>query len=196
MSSADRAKWDARWEQRASADPRSPEAFVTALAASLPAGRALDVAGGNGRHALWLAEQGLDVTLLDVSPVALEQAGATAARRGLSLTLLELDCDAIDAGEASFPPGPWGVIVCHHFLWRPLFAHAARELAEGGVLLFAQPTRHNLERHPHPSERFLLPPGELAAWVAPHLEIVSLEEGWHANGRHEAQLVAGVRRST
>lgn len=191
MSSADRTKWNARWEQRGSADPRPPEVFVTAQAARLPsAGRALDLAGGNGRHALWLAERGLDVTLLDVSPVALEQAAATAARRGLDVTTLEFDCDAIDAGEAPFPRGPWAVILCHHFLWRPLFAHAARELAEGGLLLFAQPTRHNLERHPHPSERFLLPPGELAAWVSPHLEILSLEEGWQPNGRHEAQLVA------
>ena len=45
-------------------------------------GRALDVAGGTGRHARWLAQRGLRVTLCDISPVALAAArgSATAAR--------------------------------------------------------------------------------------------------------------------
>ncbi|MEZ6183801.1 MAG: methyltransferase domain-containing protein [Planctomycetota bacterium] len=188
MSQEDRARWDARWSERA--QPAPPEAFVSAQALAGP-GRALDLAGGNGRHALWLAARGFETTLADVSPVALERALAAAAARGVELTVRELDTDAIDAGEAAFPAGPWDVIVCHHFLWRPLFAHAAATLSPDGVLLFAQPTQRNLERHPRPSARFLLPEGALRAWVEPHLQVLSLDEGWQANGRHEAQLVAG-----
>ena len=189
MSAADRETWDARWSARG-VELSEPEAFLTDEAARLAGGgRALDLAGGSGRHALWLAARGYDVTLLDVSPRALEAAGSAASARGLGLSLLELDTDAIDAGAAAFPPGPWDVILCHHFLWRPLFAHAGATLSEAGLLLFAQPTRVNLERHPRPSARFLLEPGELAELAAP-LRVLSLSEGWRASGRHEAQLVA------
>jgi ubiquinone/menaquinone biosynthesis C-methylase UbiE len=45
-------------------------------------GRALDVAGGTGRHALWLARRGLDTTLADVPQVALEKAAAAASEEG------------------------------------------------------------------------------------------------------------------
>jgi 2-polyprenyl-3-methyl-5-hydroxy-6-metoxy-1,4-benzoquinol methylase len=69
MSDADRQKWDARYAQPAAA-PRDPEPFLLELDHLLPrSGRALDVAGGAGRNAIWLARRGLDVTLVDISAV-------------------------------------------------------------------------------------------------------------------------------
>jgi tellurite methyltransferase len=74
MPESDRERWNARYREEAAIPPPSP--FLVGLDALLPrTGRALDVAGGPGRHALWLARRGLDVTLADVSDVALEVAG-------------------------------------------------------------------------------------------------------------------------
>src|SRR5215211_7845992 len=71
VSESDREKWNARFrEQRQLA---SPSPFLLELDGILPRrGRALDVAGGAGRHAIWLARRGLEVTLVDISDVALD----------------------------------------------------------------------------------------------------------------------------
>ena len=69
MGEGDRERWNARYLEEAETPPPSP--FLLALDGVLPRrGRALDVAGGSGRNALWLARRGLDVTLADVSDVA------------------------------------------------------------------------------------------------------------------------------
>jgi len=190
VAQADRDKWDARYRDRGG--PVGPAAFVAGLADLLPGrGRALDLAGGAGRHAVWLAERGLDVTLVDVSPEAVALAGARAAEAGVALTCRALDLDDVEAGAAPFPPGPWDLILDFHLLWRPVLRFAAEHLAPGGLLAVSQPTRRNLERHASPSARYLLEEGELAGLVAASgLEVVRLREGWSAEGRHEAELVA------
>lgn len=184
MSDAERTKWDARYREQG-APSREPSPFVTSLDALLPrAGRALDVAGGAGRHAIWLARRGLDVTLADISPVGLGLADEEARRAGVPLTTIALDLER-DAP----PPGPWDVVLSFHYLNRPLFARYERLLAPGGLLVIVHPTRSNLLRHPRPGPDFLLDDGELPRLVT-GLEIVRYEEGWLEEGRHEARLVA------
>jgi SAM-dependent methyltransferase len=179
MSEADRTKWNAKYRER-TGSLAAPSAFLLSVTEHLPTwGRALDVAGGRGRHALWLAERGLDVTLVDVSDVAVE---AAAAHPGVTTARLDLDADAL-------PDGPWDLVLDFHFLHRPLFAEFPRILAPGGLLVFCQPTKRNLERHGHPSARFLLDDGELPALIR-GLEILSYVEDWSEEGRHEARLIA------
>jgi len=182
MAEADRERWNARWRDEPSPPP---SAFVTGLADLLPgSGRALDAGGGTGRHALWLARRGLDVTLADVSDVALARAVRAAREEGLALRTL-----AIDLEDSALPAGPWDVVLCTYFLHRPLLAAAAKALAPGGLLAVAHATRRNLERHPRPGPRHVLEDGELPGLVA-GLEILRSEEGWMEEGRHEARLVA------
>lgn len=186
MSDDDRARWDARWSGRS--EPGEPSALVTSLEALLPQrGRALDVAGGAGRHALWLARRGLDVSLADVSEVALGIARAAAGREGLPLRTI-----AVDLESEPLPEGPWDLILCFHYLERRLYADFVRALAPGGVVLVVHPTRSNLLRHERPSARFLLEDGELLSHFdgSRELEVLRHEEGWLAEGRHEALLLA------
>src|SRR5262249_45023540 len=145
--------------------------------------RALDVAGGAGQDAIWLAGRGLEVTLADVSPVALDLAERAAVAAGVTLRRLEIDLES-----ALFPAGPFDVIVSLHLLCRPLFRAFPKALAAGGLLVYLQPTRTNLERNPHPSAQYLLEPGELPRLVS-ELAVVHYEEGWF-DDRHEARLVA------
>jgi SAM-dependent methyltransferase len=184
MAEADRRRWDARYREH---EPglRQPSGSLVALADLMPQdGRALDVAGGTGRHAQWLARRGLDVTLADISRVALELARREAARDGLPLRTLAIDLEA-----EPLPPGHLSVILCVDFLWRPLFEAIPAALAPGGLLVVVHPTRTNLQRHARPGPRHLLEDGELPGLVR-GLEIVRYEEGWTEQGRHEARLVA------
>lgn len=183
MPTPDRTKWNTRYAEQVKHS--EPTAFVTGLGDLLPfSGRALDVAGGAGRHALWLARRGLDVTLADVSDVALAKASDAARAENLKLTTLEADLEA-----GPFPPGPWDVILCTYFLHRPIFDAFRRELAPGGLLVFAHATRKNLERHPRPGPDHVLEDGELPSLVA-GLQLLRYEEGWLDGGRHEARVVA------
>ena len=183
MSESEREKWDARWRERGPV-PGPPSLLLTALDLLPDQGRALDLAGGNGRHALWLAERGLSVTLLDVSAVALEQAAAAARA-----ATLPLETVCADLERDPLPAGPWDLILSFHYLNRDLWPRFPELLAPGGILVFVQPTRRNLERHERPGADFLLEEGE-AARIASGFEVVRLEEDWSAEGRHEALLVA------
>jgi len=166
-------KWDRIWTERGHA-VSGHAAFLDRIADRLPTrGRALDLAGGAGRNATWLAARGFDVTVCDRSAVGLTLA-AEAGHKTLQRDV-----------EAEGPPeGPWDLVLIHHFLWRPVF-----DLLDTDWLIFVQPTTINLERHPRPSERFLLRPGEVVELLAGQT-VVHLEEGWGAEGRHEARVVA------
>ncbi|HEX8434590.1 class I SAM-dependent methyltransferase [Archangium sp.] len=186
MAEEDRQRWNARYQGQVEA--REPSRFLQSLEARLPrTGRALEVAGGPGHDALWLARRGLDVTLVDISDVALERAAESAREAGVALR-----CQRLDVEREPLPPGPFEVVLCLNYLWRPLFAVIPQVLAPGGLLVFAQPTQSNLQRHAHPSARFLLEDGELPRLVQ-GLERLSYTEGWTQEGRHEARLVATVR---
>lgn len=184
MPAQDRDKWNAKY----TADPDawiSPSCVVTQLAKYLPDhGRAIDVAGGAGRHAVWMAQHGLDVSVADVSPVGLTLAKRTAERAATTLQTIEVDLE-----HDAFPAGPWDVILSHHFLWRPLFPIYPDVLAMRGRLVIVQPTVTNLQRHDRPPRQFLLNAGELPSLVG-DLDIIHYEEDWLDEGRHEAVLVA------
>ena len=72
------------WNERYADDARSygeaPNAFLAACAGLLPT-----PGDGQGRNGVWLAERGLDVTSIDLSDVAVGQARALAARRGVEI---------------------------------------------------------------------------------------------------------------
>jgi SAM-dependent methyltransferase len=76
----DAAGWDDRYRSSELIWGIAPNRWVEQELAGLPAGRALDVACGEGRNALWLAALGWQVTAVDFSPVALEKARALEER--------------------------------------------------------------------------------------------------------------------
>ena len=186
MSDADRTKWNDRYKTGNTRLPLDePSSFLISLVDQLPpTGRALDVAGGTGRNAVWLAQRGLDVTLADISSVGLEQATHYAFAADVEIETLEIDFQT-----KPFPAGPWDLIVQMNYLERTLFEPLIESLTPGGMFIFTQPTLTNLERNTRPPRDFLIEPGELPNLVA-GLEIVQYEECWWPEGSHEARLVA------
>lgn len=178
-----RERWNRRYRDEGAIT--EPSSFVEVLAPHLPAGgRALDVAGGGGRHALWLAGRGFDVTLVDVS-----DEGVALARRRAAAADLMVRAERLDLESQPLPAGPWDVMLVFHYLQRDLFPALREALAPGGVLAAAIATRRNLERHDRPPAEYLLDEGE-APGLAAGLEVVSYTEGWGDEGRHEARLIA------
>ena len=179
----DQIKWDEKYRSRGDADIL-PSPFLCSLDPILPKkGRALDLAGGRGRNGVWLAQRGLNTTVADISPVGLALAQEHARAQGTSIETAQIDL------SRALPADEWDVITSFYYLQRPLFDWFPEHLRPGGLLVFAQQTRKNLERNKHPSLRFLLEDGELPMLIK-GLEVLSYEEKWMENGLHEARLVA------
>ena len=135
-----------------------PARFLVEIESLLPGGgAAVDVAAGTGRHGLWLAGLGYDVTLVDISPVGLAAATAEADRRGVRVDVIERDLE-----RDGLPGGTWDVIVIHYYLDRALLSTVPRALRPGGVVAFCQPTVRDLEGGGGMSPQFLLDDGEIA----------------------------------
>ncbi len=190
---SEQSRWDTRYEK--TEGPGNVDELLIASATTLPtSGRALDIAGGAGADALFLAASGLDTTLLDLSPKGLAIAQGHSVKAGLALQTVALNTET-----DPLPRGPWDLIHIGHYLHRPTIAAAVAELGAGGILLIAIATTTNLERRARPPARFLLKPGELRDLVGGRhvdglevggLEILRYDEDWRSNGVHEAWLIA------
>jgi len=183
MADAERERWDRIWREAGSADLAAPT-WLAELDAELPrAGRALDVAAGAGRIALYWAVRGLDTLAIDISESGLSRTREAAARASLRLRTRAIDLEREAIGESGF-----AAISCFHYLQRDLFPALVERLAPYGVLVGEIATVRNLERRERPSRRFLLEPNELLRLCAP-LEIVFYREGWEGD-RCQARVVA------
>jgi SAM-dependent methyltransferase len=130
-----RAHWDLKYEQGLPSltepDPFFVLAYGQFVDQSFPnAGVALDLACGLGRHALWLASRSWQVSVIDVSDVAIGR---------LSQAALELDVNLDvfvgDAAEYKFEPRRFDLIVLFYHTDRSLFPKMVSALNPGGLLI-------------------------------------------------------------
>lgn len=156
---SDRDRWNAKF-LRGEAQCVDPDPLLVEACSGLPPGRALDLAGGAGRHALWLARRGWKVTLADVSDEALAVAAQRAAEAGLAPDFRR---EPADATLASARIDPFDLIIVFWCLLRDEFRALPLALAPGGRLVYKTYTsahRRYTEGH---SLSTALNPGELAA---------------------------------
>lgn len=168
----------------------TPAAWVIDHAQLLPSsGRALDVACGRGRHALWLAEHGSSVLAVDRDPGAIRALQADATARGLPIIAVVRD---LESGESSLGSEAFDTIVVVHYLHRPLFPALIDALRPGGLLIYETFTRAQARRGKPTNPDFLLTEGELQRLVQP-LEVLDWREG-EFEGRDLAAVVARKRQ--
>jgi SAM-dependent methyltransferase len=139
-----RQMWDERHAAREPIESHEPDPTLADVAGGLAPGRALDLATGDGRNAIWLATRGWDVTAVDFSAVALERARASADAVGVAI--LWVDADLLE-----WRPEPRSFdLVAVMFLHLPpgeragVYARAAEAVAPGGRLLVVGHDRSNL----------------------------------------------------
>src|SRR3954453_18258953 len=94
--------WNARYAEQELVWSAGPNRFLVSEVADLPPGRALDLACGEGRNAIWLAEQGWQVTGVDFPAVAIEKARAIAAKRGVDVEFRVADLLAFEPPEQAY----------------------------------------------------------------------------------------------
>ena len=133
MSLDDQLRWDRQHAKTQGAE--RPSTFLRQIfegaAWQLPPGRALDIAAGKGRNALYLAERGFEVIAVDISNVAL-----SAARRNSQEKHLHVDWQQLDLEQSSFPGGEYDLILNINYLQRSLIAKIKAALRPGGHVIF------------------------------------------------------------
>jgi SAM-dependent methyltransferase len=87
--------WDLRYAAGDLVWSAGPNQFVAAELAELRPGRAIDVAAGEGRNSIWLAEHGWQVTAVDFSQAGLDKGKAVHASRGGDLRIDWVRADAV-----------------------------------------------------------------------------------------------------
>jgi len=132
MPSSGLREWDERHRAAAEHDEATPLPLVVETASEMKPARALDLACGAGRNALWLAERGWSVTAVDGSPAAIELVRRRASAQGTNVTVQVAD---LEKGEYSIEPAHWDLVVISYYLQRDLFEPAKRGVVPGGVLL-------------------------------------------------------------
>jgi len=91
--------WDERYASDEYAYGTSPNTFLAENFASIPEGRILSLAEGEGRNAVFLARQGYSVTAVDASAVGLAKAGKLAEKHGVVIECVHADLAHYDIGE-------------------------------------------------------------------------------------------------
>jgi SAM-dependent methyltransferase len=134
-------------------------ALIRAVHSNSPAKpRAMDVACGTGRDAVYLALNGYDVLAVDLLPDALDRAADLARRSGVVITTLVMD---VESGPM-LPPGPFDLVTVFRFLHRPLFPLLRDAVAPGGYLVYETFHERNLATGSGPrNPAHLLGSGEL-----------------------------------
>ena len=141
----DSRAWDRRYAERELVWTSQPNRFLVAEVAALPPGRALDVACGEGRNTVWLAQRGWEVTGVDFSEVGLEKARELAKLRSVGSRW-------VAANLLEYTPEPQAFeLVLVFYLQVPaaqrqaIVRTVAEAVAPGGVFLLVAHDRSNLE---------------------------------------------------
>jgi SAM-dependent methyltransferase len=152
----DRHDWDRRYEAKELIWTAEPNRFLVAEIGDLPPGSALDLAAGEGRNAVWLAEQGWEVTAVDFSAVGLSKADELAAARGVTVTTVCADATAFE------PAAPFDLVIVFYLQLpadgrRAALRRAAEAVAAGGTLVVVGHDSTNLaDGHGGPQDAAVL----------------------------------------
>jgi SAM-dependent methyltransferase len=147
MSNAELQRWNERYGAPDYIFGTAPNAFLASNASRLKRGqRALCIADGEGRNSVWLAEQGLEVTAFDFSPIGVDKARKLAASRGVKVRY-----EVSSVYDWSWPAAAFDVVaaIFVQFADPPMrsfmFERMARALRPGGLVLVEGYTPKQLE---------------------------------------------------
>jgi len=189
-------KWNARWRDKAAsadwqADPWLLRVYPL-LEKQVAGGRALDLACGAGRNAIYLAEQGLQVTAVDIAEVALSQLLSEGKRRKLSISTLQLD---LEAPEPRWPAGPFDLVLDFFFLSRPLLTRFAQIVRPGGFAVVRTFSSAASDLFGEVDTNFALRPGELPE-IFSGWQVLLHEEGLEPSRKGGSLAGIVARRQT
>jgi tellurite methyltransferase len=127
----DQKRWDKRFVRKEFALGKEPNAFLKKHISLLPKGKALDMATGEGRNAVFLAQHGFDVDALDISGKGLKKARKLAREKGVKVNTLLVDLDHYQIEKDRYD-----LIANFYFLKRRLIPRIRKGLRKGGKVIF------------------------------------------------------------
>ena len=181
MSQADRDKWDARYREGAYSTRTNPSVLLAEWLPKLKLGktrpRAVDIACGAGRNALYLGREGWRVDALDISQVALERLAATATAERLSINCIEADLD----GSSPLPSAlctaeRYDLALLIRYTNLPLIERLKQVVKTGGYLIVEEHLTTKAEVIGPRNPQFRVAPGALRE-AAEGLRIMACREG-------------------
>ena len=154
----DQKRWDERFDRKGFALGREPNPFLKKHTSRLPKGRALDLATGEGKNAVFLAQHGFQVDAVDISGLGLRKAKKLAKQTGVTIHTIQADLDSY-----RIPEGTYDLIANFYFLKRNLIPRIKRGLKKGGRVIFETYIleHRNLATEGPKQSKYFLGPNEL-----------------------------------
>lgn len=133
-----------RWEERYATPEyiygKEPVEFLREHVELLPKGKAIVLAMGEGRNAVFLAQKGFEVEGIDISTHALEKARRLALEKGVNLKAIQADLE-----DYRLPEQAYEVVACFYYLQRDLVRQMKAALKPGGIVIMETYTKDNLK---------------------------------------------------
>lgn len=185
MSQQDRDKWNKRYAED-SYRKGNPVTLVENWIAEVPRGKALDIACGAGRNAIFMAKAGFDVDAIDISHEGLKKARARADAEAVEVRWIAHDLDQPYDFRSDY-----ALIVVLWYVNLPLIRRLCDCLAPGGYLLCEAHLLSDQAVTGPTSDNFRVAPGRLRAAVC-GLDIVMYEESVEINDAGEQVASARI----
>jgi 2-polyprenyl-3-methyl-5-hydroxy-6-metoxy-1,4-benzoquinol methylase len=128
---ADQKRWDQRFGRKEFAFGKEPNPFLKKHIRLLLKGRALDIASGEGRNAVFLAQNGFEVDAVDISEKGLKKAQKLAREKGVKINTFPVDLDQYPIEKERYD-----LITNFYFLRRSLIPKIKKGLKKGGRVIF------------------------------------------------------------
>ena len=109
-----------------------PSRFLVENISFLSRGRALDIAMGGGRNAVYLASMGFEVEGVDISRKAVKEAMSLAGKHGVKIHAKVADLEKAYA----IPADAYDLIICFNYLQRSLFSSIKAGVKPGGIVVY------------------------------------------------------------
>ena len=190
---SDKERWNLKYEGTTYIYGKEPTAFLKEKLSLLKRGKALVLAVGEGRNAVYLAENGFDVTGVDISEVGIEKCERLAKERGVAVNSIVADLTDYDMGKEQY-----NLITNFYFYDRSILPRVINALKPGGIFIFETYSRD----HPKHSKfgpknpDYLVKPNELLE-IFKSLRILyyedtvtELDEGMHKGKAALIRLIA------
>jgi 2-polyprenyl-3-methyl-5-hydroxy-6-metoxy-1,4-benzoquinol methylase len=128
---SDQRRWDKRFGKKEFALGKKPNPFLKKYIHLLPRGKALDIASGEGKNAVFLAQHGFEVDAVDISEEGLRKARQFAREKGVKINTFAVDLDRFQIEKERYD-----LIANFYFLKRRLIPRMKKGLKREGRVIF------------------------------------------------------------
>jgi SAM-dependent methyltransferase len=128
---SDQKRWDERFKRKEFALGKEPNPFLKKYIHLIPIGKALDIASGEGRNAVFLAQRGFEVDAMDISGKGLKKAQKLAREQGVKIKTFLVDLDQYQIEKERYD-----LIANFYYLKRRLIPRIKKGIKKGGRVIF------------------------------------------------------------